>query len=133
MRNVHRDSHFYRLSMDFTTIWKLLCILITPAPRICCRESERSDRIQHMGRSDVCQGFGGVCGRLWRRELVRYCVQSRYSHRGWKLNRMVSSSEVQKRAPDAKSSAVYGSRTHDFCLSILARVASIWEGSVLNH
>lgn len=58
-------------------------------------------------------------------------------HRG----RLVSAHEqdefpgvkIKKRVPDAKSSAVYGSRTHDFCLSILTRVASIWEGSVLNH
>jgi hypothetical protein len=33
--------------MAFTTVWKELCILIAPAPRMCCRESEESDRIQH--------------------------------------------------------------------------------------
>lgn len=40
----------YRLSMAFTTVWKQLCILIAPAPRMCCRESEGCDRIQHMGK-----------------------------------------------------------------------------------
>lgn len=41
--------------------------------------------------------------------------------------------EQQQEKEDAKKNAVYGSRTHDLCLSLVTRVASRWEGSVLNH
>lgn len=42
-------------------------------------------------------------------------------------------SESERRVLDAKSNAVYGSRTHVFCLSMYTRIASEWEGSVLDH
>jgi hypothetical protein len=35
--------------MEITTVWKGPCILIVPAPRMCFRESEKSDRIRHTG------------------------------------------------------------------------------------
>jgi hypothetical protein len=40
--------------MDLTTVWKELCILIDPAPRICRRESEENDsaygKVANVGR-----------------------------------------------------------------------------------